>query len=210
MKRNVSVSLILLLMLSIVHIAWAEEYRLGPGDSLTISVLGFEELKVADLVIRKDGKISYPLMGEIQVSGLSIGELTNIITTGITHYTNDPKVTVNVARFRTTRVYVLGEVAKPGMYELEKQHALLDAIGAAGGYTKDALKKKIFIILKDKQSKPIEINFVKLLKQGDMTQNYLLNDGDVVYLAPSGRIDLSRDILPFIGAAYQVKNFNDD
>ncbi|SMC97942.1 polysaccharide biosynthesis/export family protein [Sporomusa malonica] len=210
MRKTVSIALALLMMLSVVNIAWAEDYRLGPGDVLSINVLGFDELQVEDLVVRADGKIAYPLIGEVQVSGHSTSELTETITAGISHYTNDPKVTVNVTKFRTTRVYVLGEVARPGMYELEKQHLLLDAIGAAGGYTKDALKKKVYILHKDCNNQPLEINLIKLLRQGDMTQNCVLNDGDVVYFAHSGRIDFSRDILPFFSVAYQIKKFNDD
>lgn len=210
MKKAVSIVLALLVMLSIVNIAWAEDYRLGPGDILDISVLGFDELQVHDLVVRTDGKIAYPLIGEIYVTGLTPSQLTKFITAGISDYVNEPTVTVNVIKSRTTRVYVLGEVGRPGVYELEKQHSLLDAIGAAGSYTKDALKKKIFIIRKDYNNQPLEVNLLKLLRQGDMTQNYVLNDGDVVYLAPNGRIDFSRDILPFFSIAYQIKNFNDD
>lgn len=210
MRTTVSIILALLMILSVVNIAWAEDYRLGPGDVLSINVLGFEELQVNDLVVRTDGKIAYPLVGEIQAGGLSPGQLTNIITAGISNYTKDPKVTVNILKYHTTRIYVLGEVMKPGMYELEKQHFLLDAIGAAGGYTKDALKKKVYIIRKDNKNKPLEVSLIKLLRQGDMSQNYALNDGDAVYLAPSGRIDIGRDILPFISLAYQIADMNDD
>lgn len=210
MRTKVSIILALLMILSVVNIAWAEDYRLGPGDVLSINVLGFEELQVNDLVVRTDGKIAYPLVGEIQVGGLSPGQLTNIITTGISNYTKDPQVTINILKYHTTRIYVLGEVTKPGMYELEKQHSLLDAIGAAGGYTKDALKKKVYIIRKDNKNKPLEVSLIKLLRQGDMSQNYALNDSDAVYLAPSGRIDVGRDILPFISLAYQIADMNDD
>lgn len=210
MRKTVSIILVLLIMLGVANIAWAEEYRLGAGDVLAISVLGFDELQVQNLVVRNDGKIAFPLVGEIQVGGLSPGELTTIITQGISEYTKDPKVIVNVTKFRTTRIYVLGEVNKPGVYELEKQHLLLDAIGAAGGYTKDAAKKKIHIIRRDNSCPPTTVNLVKLLRQGDMTQNCVLNEGDVVYLSNNGRIDFSRDILPFFSVAYQVRKFNDD
>ena len=210
MRKTTRIVLVLLIMLSVLNSAWAEDYLLGAGDVLDINVLGFDELQVNNLIIRNDGKIAYPLIGEVLASGLSPGELTNVITKGISHYTKEPKVTVNVTKFRTTRIYVLGEVVRPGMYELEKRHSLLDAIGAAGGYTKDALKKKVYILRKDCNNQPLEINLLKLLRQGDMSQNCVLNDGDVVYLAHSGRIDLSRDILPFFSIAYQIKEFNDD
>lgn len=210
MRKTVSIVLVLLIMFSVVNIVCAEDYLLGPGDVLAINVLDFDELQIKDLIVRNDGKIAFPLVGEVQASGLSPGQLTKTITAGISHYANDPKVTINVIKFRTTRIYVLGEVAKPGMYELEKQHSLLDAIGAAGGYTKDALKKKVYIIRKDSKNKPLEVSLLKLLRKGDMSQNYALNDGDAVYLAPSGRVDIGRDILPFINIAYQIADMNDD
>jgi len=209
MRKTVSIVLALLMILSVANIVCAEDYLLGPGDVLAISVLDFDELQVKELIVRNDGKIAFPIVGEIRASGLSPSQLTNIITAGISHYANAPKVTVNVIKFRTTRIYVLGEVARPGMYELEKQHSLLDAIGAAGSYTKDALKKKAYIIRKNSHSQPEAVNLLKLLRQGDMTQNCVLNDGDVVYFATSGRIDFSRDILPFFSIAYQMKEIND-
>ncbi|CQR74708.1 Polysialic acid transport protein KpsD precursor [Sporomusa ovata DSM 2662] len=209
MRKTVSIVLVLLMTLSVASIVCAEDYLLGPGDVLDIRVLDFDELQVKDLIVRNDGKIAFPIVGEIRASGLSPGQLTNIITAGISHYAREPKVTVNVIKYRTTRIYVLGEVARPGMYELEKQHLLLDAIGAAGGYTKDALKKKAYIIRKNSHSQPESVNLIKLLRQGDMTQNCVLNDGDVVYFAASGRIDFNRDILPFFSIAYQIKELND-
>lgn len=210
MKKTQSIILVLLMILSVGNCCWAEDYRLGPGDILDINVLGFDELKVSNLMVRSDGKIAYPIVGEVQASGLSPGELAEVIAQGITHYARDAQVTVNITKFRTTRIYVLGEVAKPGMYELEKGHSLLDALGAAGGYTKDALKRKVYIWRKDSNKEPQEINLVKLLKQGDMTQNCELYEGDVVFLTSSGRIDFSRDILPFFSIAYQISKFNDD
>ena len=210
MRKTVSIVLVLLIMFSVVNIVCAEDYLLGPGDVLAINVLDFDELQIKDLIVRNDGKIAFPLVGEVQASGLSPGQLTKTITAGISHYANDPKVTINVIKFRTTRIYVLGEVTKPGTYELEKQHSLLDAIGAAGGYTKDALKKKVYIIRKDSKNKPLEVSLLKLLRKGDMSQNYILNDGDAVYLAPSGRVDIGRDILPFISIGYQFADLHND
>ncbi len=204
MPKTVSLSVIFFLVLMVANITGAEDYRLGPGDVLEIKVCGYDELQVKDLIIRPDGKIAFPLAGEVSANGLSSRELTDVITAKISKYTNDPQVTVNITKFRTTRVYVLGEVVKPGLYELEKQHTMLDAIGIAGGYTKDAAKKKIFILRKDHYNQPLVANLVKLLRQGDMTQNYVLNDGDTVYLASNGRIDFARDILPFVTGVYYV------
>jgi polysaccharide biosynthesis/export protein len=188
--------------------AWAEEYTLGSGDVLTIGVYGYEELQVTGLTVRPDGKIAFPLVGEIQAAGLSPGTLTAALTSSLSEYVKNPKVTINVDKFRTTRVYVLGEVARPGMYEIEKQHNLLDAIGMAGGFTKDTAKKHVFIVHKDNPNQATKANLLKLLKRGDLTQNVALADGDVVYLTKNHKIIFARDILPYISAVYQVNEFN--
>lgn len=189
---------------------FAEDYKLGPGDVLTINVWGYENLEVKELAVRPDGKISFPMAGDVQAQGKSVIEVTEELTASLGKYLKDPQVAVNVLKFRTTRVYVLGNVNKPGMYEIEKQHNLLDAIGMAEGYTDKAAKKKIFIIHKDTTKETTKVNLVNLLNKGDMTQNYALADGDVVYLADNGKIDFAKDILPFLGAAYQVNEIQKD
>lgn len=129
----------------------AKEYQLGAGDVLTIGVWGVPDLQAKEYVVRPDGKVAFPLVGEIQAAGVTTEALTTTMTTSLSEYVKNPKVTVNVTKFHTTRVYVLGMVTKPGLYELEKQHNLLDAIGMAGSYTKEAAKKKVVIIRKDQQ-----------------------------------------------------------
>lgn len=190
--------------------AQADEYKLSPGDVISVGVWGYEDLKNEELVVRPDGKLSFPLAGELTVQGMTAGELTAALTTRLGEYVKDPNVTVNVAKFRTTRVYVLGEVNKPGMYELEKQHNLLDAIGMAGSYTKRAAKKEIFVIHKDNVDKPRKVNLLKLLKNGDISQNVALNEGDVVYLTSNGKINFATDILPWFSAVYQADRLGKD
>jgi len=156
------------------------------------------------IMIRPDGKISFPLVGEVTAAGLTTSQFTDLITKVLREYVNEPKVTVNVVKFRTTRVYALGEVVRPGMYELDKNHNLLDAIGIAGGYTQYAAKKLVFVLRNGKTEQPLKINLLRLLKEGDMSQNVPLGEGDVVYITSSGKLDFARDILPFIYGAYYI------
>lgn len=190
--------------------AQSDEYKLGPGDVISVGVWGYEDLKNEELVVRPDGKLSFPLAGELNVLGMTAGELTTALTTKLGNYVIDPNVTVNVAKFRTTRVYVLGEVNKPGMYELEKQHNLLDAVGMAGSYTKRAAKKEIFIIRRDNVDKPQKVNLLNLLRKGDVSQNVALGEGDVVYLTSNGKINFATDILPWFSAVYQADRLGKD
>jgi len=205
-KRMINMLVLALFIASMtVNVAGAEEYRLSAGDVLTIGVWGYEDLQAKELVVRPDGKVDFPLVGEVQAAGIPTAELTGILTTGLSEYVKNPKVTVNVFKFHTTRVYVLGKVAKPGMYELDKQHNLLDAIGIAGSYTSEAAKKKVTIIRKDQTSPPIKVNLMNIWEKGDMTQNYALGDGDVVYLSDNGQINIPS----ILSAAYQVALIKD-
>jgi polysaccharide export outer membrane protein len=184
----------------ILGTAQAGDYRLYPGDVITIGVWGHEELTGREgdnsgIFIRPDGKLAFPLAGEVYASGLTVAELTGLITEKLGNYLVNPKVSINIIKYHTIRIYVLGEVNKPGLYEIDKQHNLLDAIGMACGYTKDAAKKHVFIIRKDKVQEPIKANLLQLLKRGDITQNYVLEEGDLVYLSSNGRIDFARDIM---------------
>jgi len=206
MKKVVTSSILATLFaLNVAYVsAQPEEYKLGPGDVISVGVWGYEDLENKEIVIRPDGKLSFPLAGELIAQGMTAGELTTALTAKLGDYVRNPNVTVNIAKFRTTRVYVLGEVTKPGMYELEKQHNLLDAIGMAGSYTKRAAKKEVFVIHKDNVDKPQKVNILKLLQKGDISQNVALNEGDIVYLTSNGKINFATDILPWFSAVYQA------
>lgn len=215
MKKFTIISILTIAALCMaMGLVLAEEYRLAPGDVLGISIWGHEEFQGKDqpaqgIEIRPDGRFSFPLAGEVLAAGLTPQELRGILAAGISEYVLAPQVTVNVLKFHTTRIYVMGEVTKPGMYEIEKQHNLLDAIGSAGGITQDTAKKKVYVIHKDQTGHPLKINLLKLLQEGDMSQNMKLADGDVVYLTKNGRLDFSRDILPYLSGIYYVKHLND-
>jgi polysaccharide export outer membrane protein len=192
--------------------AQAAEYRLAYGDILTMTVWGYQQMEqpqqstLIEYPIRPDGMVAFPLVGEVKAEGMTATELTAVITEAVGKYIKDPKVTLNVEKFRTVRVYVLGEVTKPGLYEIEKQHRLLDAIGLSGGYTPSAAKKHVFIYHKDQTGDPIKANLYNLLNKGDMTQNYELADGDVVYLSDNGRIDFGTQIMPWVTGLYYMKH----
>ena len=207
---NVALSMILGLVLvcTALPIVSAADYLLAPGDVLNIRVSGHEDLEIKAVEIRPDNKIDFPLVGEISTFGTTPGKLSQILTSSLREFLRDPQVSINVDKFHTTRLYVLGEINKPGLYELNKQHNLLDAIGIAGGYTKDAAKKKVFIIPGDQAKQPIEVNLLQLLQKGDVKLNICLDDGDTVFLTSNNRLDFSRDILPLISSFYYIKNLN--
>ena len=206
MRLLFSMLMVAIVMLVSPSPGLAGEYTVGPGDVLEISVWGHQEYAPILYTVRPDGRISYPLVGEIDVSGCSPNQVAVTLQEALKQYLLAPKVTVNVAKFKTVRVYVLGEAAKPGLYELEKQHNLLDAIGMAGGFTKDSAKKKVYVVKKNQQDRPLEVNLFRLLKHADLTQNVDLGEGDVVFIPSNGRVDFIRDVLPLITLGVVAKD----
>ena len=193
--------------------AAADPYVLRPGDVLAITVLGYDEFvppanagAPPGFLVRPDGQFSFPLIGEVAVQGLTAGQLTEVLRTRLSEYLIDPKVTVNLAKLGGTRVYVLGEVVRPGSYEIEKAHNLLDAVTAAGGPTKDGAKRNVYIVRRSKPNEFQKVNLFAFLKKGDQSQNVPLGEGDAVYLTSNGRINFATDIMPFITATYYVND----
>lgn len=179
--------LMLVLVMCLSGIACAEEYRLHAGDKLNIKVLRYGELS-ADYLIRSDGKLTFPLLGEMDVAGMTPLQLADDLNVRLKEYLTDPEVYINVVQEGTTRVYLLGEIKSPGLYELKKSRTVLDAITAAGSYTSKTAKKRIYLIRKDKDEEPIKINLKKMLETGNMEQNYELSEGDVLYFKGNGKL----------------------
>ena len=195
--------------------ACAEEYYMRPGDELNIVVtqqqdLGNSSTNQSPFVVRPDGNVSFPLVGEIHAGGMTVSQFTDVLQQGLSRYIVDPDVSVNISKLGRVRVYVFGEVRKPGAVELEKGHTVIDAIGAAQGFTRDTAKKKIFLIHQDQPKSLIPINLNNMLKTGDMSQNVTLREGDILYLTKNHRIDFARDIAPIFSSIYMITEAKDN
>jgi polysaccharide export outer membrane protein len=119
----------------------ADTYSLGPGDQIIISVFGEDDLSM-DVRLGDSGTLNYPLLGTLQVEGLTVNQLEELIADGLKgDYLVDPDVTVSMKEYR--RFYLNGEVRKPGGYPYEPGLTLEKAIALAGGFTEFASKKKI-------------------------------------------------------------------
>lgn len=209
-----------ILVLAAVTALWtgtacAEEYYMRPGDELNIVVtqqqdLGNSSTNQSPFVVRPDGNVSFPLVGEIHAEGMTVSQFTDVLQQGLARYIVDPDVSVNISKLGRVRVYVFGEVKKPGAVELEKGHTVIDAIGAAQGFTRDTAKKKIFLIHQDQPKSLIPINLNNMLKTGDMSQNVTLREGDILYLTKNHRIDFARDIAPIFSSIYMITEAKDN
>lgn len=209
-----------LLMTSLAWTSLAAEYTLRSGDQLSIVVTQQEDISTSvtnggtatPYQIRPDGRVSVPFVGEIDADGMTVSQFTDTLRNGLSRYIVDPDVSVNIVKLGGVRVYVFGEINKPGVYKLTKSHRVIDAIGAASGFNWDTAKKKIFLIHQDNPEKAIPINLNHILQTGDMAENYELREGDILYLTKNSRISFARDIAPIFSSAYMLSEIkkNDD
>jgi polysaccharide export outer membrane protein len=199
--------LVLVLLSLLPANAYANDYALVPGDVLSISVFGMADLSVPETTIRPDGKVTFPPVGEVAAAGLTVADFSSRLTEKLSKFYVNPIISVGVKTFGTTRIYVVGHVTRPGAYDLDKSHTLLDAIGKAEGWTQDALKTKVYIIRSGSRDTPLKVNLFDLLKRGDTSKNYVLNTGDIVYLTNNGKIDINKDVLPMVSPIWLIRHW---
>ncbi len=163
----------------------AKPYVLGCGDAIRVTVWRHEEAS-ADVVIAPDGKISLPLIGEITAAGLTVDELKDELNKKFQDYINEPHVTVTLREINSLKIYVIGEVSRPGEYKLNTTTDVLQAISLAGGFTMYANKSKIKIIRKEGDKKiKINFNYNEVVKGKNLAQNIPLKPGDVIVVSES-------------------------
>jgi polysaccharide export outer membrane protein len=155
-------------------------YIVGPQDTLSVSVWKEPDLS-GNVQVRPDGKVSIPLLNDVQAAGLTAMKLSSEITTGLKKYVADPHVTVVVTAINSRRVYVLGEVAHAGGFALLPDMTVLQAISDAGGLTQFAHGKKIYVLRNESgQQVKYPFNYSKVLKGENPEQNFPLKSGDTV------------------------------
>ena len=157
------------------------DYKIGPKDLLDISVFGLDEL-TRTVRVSGDGKITLPLLGEVDVEGLTKGELEKKLSQLLEEkYLQNPQVTVFIQEYQSKRVSVLGAVENPGPYELLGRQTLLQIISEAGGITSEA-SKEIIIIRQHEEgiSTSLKIAIEDLIFKGDARLNIPLQPDDIV------------------------------
>jgi polysaccharide export outer membrane protein len=156
------------------------EFVIGPEDLLQVSVWKNESLS-RQLPVRPDGKISLPLLHDVQAAGLTPMQLRDKISTALAEFMPNPEVSVTVLEVRSYRVSVLGEVQKPGVLQLKAPTTVLEAIALAGGFRDFASPSKIVIFRKDNggQTQRLRFNYNRAVGAAG-EDNVTLRSGDVV------------------------------
>jgi polysaccharide export outer membrane protein len=155
-------------------------YKIGPQDVLRIDV--WKEAEISRSVpVRPDGKISLPLLNDVQAAGLTAMELANVITEGLKKFINSPQVTVSVSEINSRRVYVTGEVTRPGAFPLLPNMTVLQALTSAGGFTQFARIKNIYV-LRTEGGKQVKhpFNYKDVVNGKGSENNIALQPGDTI------------------------------
>jgi len=160
---------------------YTADYKVGPKDLLEISVFGLDELNKT-VRVSEDGMITLPLLGEVEVEGLTKGELEKKLSQLLEEkYLQNPQLTVFIREYQSKRVSVLGAVETPGTYELLGRQTLLQIISKAGGLTQDAGKEIIVIRQQeDGTSTSLKISIEDLILKGDASLNIPLQFDDII------------------------------
>ena len=155
-------------------------YTIGPQDVLDISVWKEPEL-TRSVPVRPDGKISLPLLNDVQAAGLTPSELAAQITTNLKKFVTAPQVTVIVTAINSQRVFIIGEVLRPGAFPLLPGMTVLQALSSAGGFTQFASLSKIYILRNEdgKQTKH-PFNYKAAINGKQVDQNFLMKAGDQI------------------------------
>ena len=183
MKNKSLFFTLIFLFLAIINTAvFAKDstYHIGPGDILEISVWKDESL-TRQLVVPPDGVISFPLIADIDVTGLTVGDLRKTITEKLTEYIPDATVSVLFYQVNSMKAYVIGKVNRPGEFPITMETNVMQVLSMAGGLNAFASKGNILILRQvDGKTVQIPFNYNEVEKGDSLEQNILLQRGDVV------------------------------
>jgi len=166
------------------------EYVLQPGDAIDITFYYHPENNQQNLLVRPDGKIYLPLMGEVQAGGLTAPQVSDAIVKLASANLRDPKVAVNVRTLNPTRVFVGGEVAKPGFVNYTAGLTVTQAVMQVGGWKDTADLEEVVLLQKVSENsseyRPSKINLAKVVELGDTKADIVLGPSDVLVIPKTG------------------------
>jgi polysaccharide export outer membrane protein len=154
----------------------AAAYTIGLGDTLRIAVWKEPELTL-DVTVRSDGMITMPLLGDVEAAGRSPGQLATSLTAELQRLVENPRVTVSVTA-TSARIYVVGQILRPGEFPLSGRMTVLKALALAGGFKEFARPESIVIVREDQTVIPF--NYKRVAEGKDVSQNILLAAGDTI------------------------------
>ena len=178
--------------------SFAQDYIVGESDVLKIMVFDHDDLTTITRV-SGDGTIKFPLVGEIEVGGLSLSQISDKIAVQLSDgYIVDPQVSIFIQEFRSKKAFIMGEVSRPGYHVLSGNTTLLELLSVAGGVTREA-GDKATIKRKtnggDQEETTITVDLKGLLQQGNTLLDVPIMDGDSIYVPKAGVFYVTGEIV---------------
>jgi polysaccharide biosynthesis/export protein len=160
--------------------AASNDYQLGAADLLRITVFNYPDLS-AEVRVSESGNITFPLIGQVAVKGLSTRDVETLLTSRLSEggFINRAQVTVLVSEYQSQKISVMGQVAKPGQYALTQANKVLDLLAAAGGLIGASAGEQATLLRKDGTKQPIDLS---ALFDGDPAQNPVVSGGDTIFV----------------------------
>jgi polysaccharide export outer membrane protein len=172
------------------------QHRIAPGDTIHVTIWEVDQPKEITAQVKKDGTVDLLFMKGIKVAGLSEQELEEHLNKEVSYYYVNPRLSATLTEY----IYLLGEVKNPGTYPLDKGRTLVAALAGAGGPTKDAKLRNTLIIRGDYHNNPevIVSDASKMLRRGDISENAMLQAGDIIYVPSTVISDVNHFITQLV------------
>ncbi len=155
-------------------------YQIGPEDILQISVWK-DEILSREVIVRPDGYITFPLIGEVSAEGRSVGSLAKEMDKRLTKFVSDPRITIGVSQVNSFKIFVIGKVNKPGGFQIGQYTDVMQALSLAGGMTPFAREGSVKILRRNKERQvTFPFDYSDVLKGENLEQNIVLQRGDIV------------------------------
>ena len=197
---------------SLRHTTVSPSYRLFRGDTLSILAVGFPDgIGINSLTVGLDGYVQLPYVGSVKMEGLTLDEAKAVLMDSLTQYLRIPDLSLVITSYGPRKVYVMGEVNKPGVQEMaiDNMNAYA-ALATAGGWARKGRSTRIQIMrVVDGTMYYRTLNMKAYTVRHDLTQNVEIEDGDILYVPRSNGIKLDTDVLPYVNAWALYKNLTD-
>lgn len=197
---------------SLRHTTVSPSYRLFRGDTLSILAVGFPDgIGINSITVGLDGYVQLPYVGSVKMEGLTLDEAKAVLMDSLTQYLRIPDLSLVITSYGPRKVYVMGEVNKPGVQNMaiDNMNAYA-ALATAGGWARKGRSTRIQIMrVVDGTMYYRTLNMKAYTVKHDLTQNVEIEDGDIIYVPRSNGIKLDTDVLPYINAWALYKNLTD-
>ena len=187
-------------------------YRLFKGDTFNVLAIGFPDgIGVNNITIGIDGYVQLPYVGSVKMEGMTLDEAKAVLMESLGEYLRIPDMSLLITSYGPRKVYVMGDVTKPGIQEMDVDNMnAYAALASAGSWTNRGRSTRIQVIrVRDNVMYYRTLNMKDYVKKHDITQNVFLEDGDIVYVPATNGIKFQEDILPYINVWALYKSLTD-